>query len=203
MRNLTGTRARAREKFHKRHKKVQLSYVVVDRMRYSLHEDKPQTNWICVLKKKKVWNRETYLQQVSLHIYASMVCQCFFSLDVLFVCGKIFARLSRSQTHCDSFCSFNWLRGNWIGSEISAKQEHENSEWGSAECKDFSPLYCPQSLQVVFQNKAALKFPSALKILVRMFYFSVIITGTKITTKWSENDEWDPGHTKKTIWFSL
>lgn len=81
-----------------------------------------------VFWKKKVWNRETYLQQVSLHIYASMVCQCFFSLDVLFVCGKIFARLSRSQTHCDSFCSYFWLRGNWIGSEISTKQEHGNSE---------------------------------------------------------------------------
>lgn len=34
-----------------------------------------------------------------------MVCQYFLSLDVLFVCGKIFVRSSCSQTHCDSFYS--------------------------------------------------------------------------------------------------
>lgn len=138
----------AREKSHKRHKKLQLSYA-----RGAQQFTWGQTQWICVLK--KVDTEKRFYSK-----FPTMVCQSFFC-QVISLANSLWF-----------FLLVFWLRGNWIGSEICAKQEHENSEWVSAECKDFSPLYCLLSLQAVFQNKAALKFLSALKILVRMFFFS-------------------------------
>ena len=159
-------------------KKVQLSYA-----RGCQQFTWGQTQWICVLK--KVDTEKRFYSK-----FPTMVCQSFFC-PVISLANSLWF-----------FLLIFWLRGNWIGSEICAKQEHENSEWVSAECKDFSPLYCLLSLQAVFQNKAALKFLSALKILVRMFFFqSLLDWGTKIITKWSEYNECSSGTHKKTIWF--